>query len=326
MILTELPDVLPRPLTPANREFRAWFYERWGREHAVVLGPAQRAEFAPWTQRLSIKRCWGGAERFVTDGRELVVDDEHLLILNDGATYGSRIEGTAPCLSMAVFFGPGAAEAVAGAARLTLREALDRGAEPAARAVDFGPHLRPARGEIEQRLGALRQAVQDGERDEVWLDEQLQALLLAMLRAETGWRGRSLLLHEVSRSAHRELLARVDRATDLILSAYAEPLTLDAMAAEARLSKFHFVRLFRRVHGCTPFALLTRVRTRAAARLVERSGLTLDQIAARSGFGSRQTMFRQLKRLRGSGGQALRRGLAERAGDDTAAAVAASTP
>lgn len=67
---------------------------------------------------------------------------------------------------------------------------------------------------------------------------------------------------------------------------------------------------FQRLHGITPMAFLARTRTRAAERLVRDSRLGLDQIAALSGFGSRQTLFRQLRRHRGDGGRALRRAAA----------------
>jgi len=78
----------------------------------------------------------------------------------------------------------------------------------------------------------------------------------------------------------------------------------------ARLSKYHFVRCFRALQGCTPMAWLTRLRTRQALRLLRDEALTLDDVAARSGLGSRQTLFRQLRRCGGAGGQALRERLA----------------
>lgn len=135
----------------------------------------------------------------------------------------------------------------------------------------------------------------------------MQGLLWAMLHAEPGWRERSRPLQAFSRSAHAELLNRVDRATDYIYSSYSAPITLDDIAAAAALSKYHLVRVFRQVHGVTPMALLMRTRARAAARLIETGALTLAQVQAQAGFGSRTTLFRQLRRHCGAGGLALRR-------------------
>jgi AraC-like DNA-binding protein len=56
---------------------------------------------------------------------------------------------------------------------------------------------------------------------------------------------------------------------------YAQPLTLDELAREAALSRFHFVRTFRNVFGVAPGRYLTRVRVeRAKALLVDGGSVT----------------------------------------------------
>jgi AraC-like DNA-binding protein len=60
----------------------------------------------------------------------------------------------------------------------------------------------------------------------------------------------------------------LQRAKDLADSRYADALTVEDMAAAARLSRAHFSREFRRAFGVTPHAyLLTRRLERAAALL-----------------------------------------------------------
>ncbi len=314
MILRELPDLAPRPLTAANAGFRQWFAEHWGRENAVVMGWSRDVEFPPHTQTLSIKRSWGGeGEDYLLTNRRLRVDAHHCLILNQGAHYGARIKSPEPVLSFGVFFRPGMAAEVAHAAHQTLPEALAADGETGALNLGFAEHLRPADGRLGTELTALRDAILAGRGeclseagDEAWLEERLQSLLWRMLEAEPGWRGRSQVLASLSRSQHAEVLARIDRAMDLMISGPAEPLALDELAAAARLSKYHFVRCFRALHGCTPMAWLARRRTGVALRLLADASLSLDEIAARSGLGSRQTLFRQLRRQGGAGGQALR--------------------
>ena len=312
MIVNAFPDLPPRPLTPANAGFRRWFYERWGRENALVLGRATRIEFGPYTQALSVKRAWGGSEDYLFETRRLAVDGDHLLVLNEGAHYGARIASPTPVTSLAVFFRPGLAEELAGAAGQSAAALLERGHEPVHADVGFAEHLRPLDAAVESRLLVLRDAALAGEDDEQWLEEKLQGLLWALLRAEPGWRQRSLRLADQCRSAHGELLARVDRATDFIVSHQAGALTLDQIAAASRLSKYHLVRVFRQVHGLTPMAFLARLRARRAERLLADSRLTLDEVAELCGFGSRQTLFRQLRRHCGDGGRALRRRVAAR--------------
>lgn len=66
----------------------------------------------------------------------------------------------------------------------------------------------------------------------------------------------------------------------------AEPLTLADIAAEAHLSVYHFVRVFRAATGETPYRYLTRLRIERARGLLTDSDLTIGQIADRCGFAS----------------------------------------
>ncbi|MGM9484074.1 helix-turn-helix domain-containing protein [Roseateles sp. NT4] len=320
MILRDLPDLAPRPLTATNAGFRQWFAEHWGRENAIVMGWSREVEFPPHTQTLSIKRAWGGeGEDYLLTDRRLRVDAGHCLILNQGGHYGARIQSREPVLSFGVFFRPGMAAEMAHAARQSLPQALAADGELGSLALGFAEHLRPAGGALGAELASLRDAVLAGRGeslgdadDEAWLEERLQSLLWRMLEAEPGWRSRSGQLAGLSRGQHAELLARLDRATDYMLSCQAEALSLDDIAAVARLSKYHFVRCFRALQGCTPMAWLARQRTEQALRLLQDATLSLDEVAARSGLGSRQTLFRQLKRRGGASGQALRARLSAR--------------
>ncbi|MCZ9336343.1 helix-turn-helix transcriptional regulator, partial [Streptomyces sp. TRM76130] len=66
----------------------------------------------------------------------------------------------------------------------------------------------------------------------------------------------------------------------------ADPLTVADLAAEARLSTYHFIRVFREATGETPHRYLTRLRVAQARRLLTDTGDSVDRIAARCGFSS----------------------------------------
>ena len=107
MILTTLPDLPPLPETNANAEFRRRFYSRWGKENAVICGQSTCAEYATMTQALSIKMAWRGRERYRLRHREVSVDAENYLILNEGSSYGSVLKAPRPAWTFAVFMRPG---------------------------------------------------------------------------------------------------------------------------------------------------------------------------------------------------------------------------
>lgn len=71
-----------------------------------------------------------------------------------------------------------------------------------------------------------------------------------------------------------------------------QPITVDALATRARMSKRNFTRRFTEATGASPAAWLTSRRLDEARRLLESSDLSVDAVATRSGFRSVVT-FRQ---------------------------------
>ena len=91
-------------------------------------------------------------------------------------------------------------------------------------------------------------------------------------------------------------LPALRRARDLIDRAYAEPLDLDAMSAEAGYTRFHFARAFAAAYGETPRAYLTRRRVERAKDLLRNANLTVTEICFAVGFeslGSFSARFRR---------------------------------
>ncbi|MBL8345171.1 MAG: helix-turn-helix transcriptional regulator [Rubrivivax sp.] len=306
MILTTLPDLAPRPQTAANAEFRRRFYARWGRENAVVCGRAVHAEYEVFPQTLSVKMAAGGRERYFLARREVAVDDDNFLVLNEGSRYGSLLRaalpGGPPAWTFALFFRPGMQREVANARAQRLGAALDApdlpqaatGNTPSSRSptVGFAEHLRPHGGAISRRLRHIAAAVQAGERDEVWLEEQCTALLDAMLDAEAAPRPEPAARH----AQRAELQRRLHLAADFIETHHAEALTLERMAEVACLSRYHFVREFARAFGLSPHAYLTRKRAHAALRCLRDGATDREALAYHCGFGSRWSLTRALAR------------------------------
>jgi AraC family transcriptional regulator len=80
--------------------------------------------------------------------------------------------------------------------------------------------------------------------------------------------------------------AAVRKGIAIMRERLAEPLTIAGIAAEVRVSVYHFIRVFREATGETPHRFLTRLRIEQARRLLTGTTLTLGQIAERCGFSS----------------------------------------
>lgn len=292
--------------TPENREFRRYFYSKWGLENCIVSARATRADYPPFTQRLSIKAAWGGCERYRLDSRTVAVDDDNYLVINDRRTYSSSLESREPVHSFSIFFRPGLAEETLGALRLPAEGALAAGGESPASATEFAEHLHPHDRLVTPLLRYISDQVDAGLDDGMWYEEQFSFLLERMFRAQRAETAAIESLGMVRAATRREIRRRIGWCTDYIHTYYMRPLGMQDLAKSASLSRFHFIRLFRAIHGLTPFAYLQRKRAAVAARLLRATDLSQEQVAERVGFASRSTMFRHLRRHAGAGVRALR--------------------
>ena len=98
------------------------------------------------------------------------------------------------------------------------------------------------------------------------------------------------------RLAYLELLQHVIEYVD---QHFAEDLPLEKIAAEAGFSKYHFIRLFKKLTGETFHQYLCKKRISKAESLMRQSDLSVLQIAMRTGFNSIATFNRTYKDMRG---------------------------
>ncbi len=88
------------------------------------------------------------------------------------------------------------------------------------------------------------------------------------------------------------------RCLDLMRDRLSEDISLDELAAEARLSPFHFARMFKQSLGVPPRVYLTRLRMEKACELLERTDLPVTQIALEVGYSSNQVLARVFLKYR----------------------------
>lgn len=97
---------------------------------------------------------------------------------------------------------------------------------------------------------------------------------------------------------HRDVAEKVMTAKRYIDRHYASEISLDVLAREACLSKFHFIRSFSRHYGRTPNNYLREVRL-VRAKVLLRSGMSVRDVCAAVGFDSVPTFVRVYKTYMG---------------------------
>jgi AraC-like DNA-binding protein len=86
-----------------------------------------------------------------------------------------------------------------------------------------------------------------------------------------------------------------------------QAINLSAMAKEAGLSPFHFLRTFSRTMGVTPHQYLVRSRLRRAARLLADPCLSVTHVAMDVGFNDLSNFVRTFRRASGMSPSQFRR-------------------
>ncbi|MUV15246.1 GlxA family transcriptional regulator [Noviluteimonas gilva] len=158
----------------------------------------------------------------------------------------------------------------------------------------------------------------------VWTSAGMSAgvdLALGMIEKDFGAElsravARSLVVHHRragGQSQHSALLD-LDAKTDRIQGALAyarqhlrSALTVEELAEAAHLSPRQFSRAFRSETGQSPAKAVEQLRVEAARMMVEQSRITMDEVAAETGFADPERMRRAFLRAFGQPPQVIRR-------------------
>jgi AraC family transcriptional regulator len=213
----------------------------------------------------------GGPKRVTraSDGPTLVRDlaEDAISVIPAGATYDWSTEG--PIEYAHVYIPP---------------ERLARAAEGIFDRDGAQVRLRSEVGERDPLLSALFHALMDAaqteRRDGLFLDVMTEAFLAQLLR------GHANLDEGLRQRQHALAPKRLADVTRYIDSHIDDELTLDDLAAVARLSRYHFSRAFTRATGRTPHAFVMGRRIQAAKTMLLDTNLAIAEIASKSGFAS----------------------------------------
>ncbi len=234
---------------------------------------------------LSIKCMFGGSARYITDaGQHFRIDDEDFLILGAENAYTVEKDFRRAVETFCVFFAPSLVREVAGSVLRSGDAELDTPFDE----VRFNvyEHRRPHRGPISRRLMALRRSLDRGTPADEDVEPLLVLLMADVVREHQTIDLKTSRLPWVRSSTRQELFRRVHTGRDYVHANLAEPFSLTAAARAANLSRYHFLRAFRQIVGVTPHRYVQALRLRRATVLLERSTLSISEIAMEVGYSS----------------------------------------
>jgi AraC-like DNA-binding protein len=246
------------------------------RDVACTAGPRDRP-FEEQHTTISLGVVTSGTFRYrTTQGAALLVPGAVLLGNHERCFECGHEHGTGDrCLSL--HFAPEYWESVATAVRGVRRSDFARPSIPATRA------LEPALAALESARGG----------SEARWEEAALELAGTVLRVAHGLRLESPKPNPRDERRIAEAVRRIEASSG---APAAEALSLGALAREAALSPYHFLRVFRARVGMTPHQYVLRTRLHRAAVGLRTSDKPIATIAFDAGFNDLSTFNRHFKR------------------------------
>lgn len=91
----------------------------------------------------------------------------------------------------------------------------------------------------------------------------------------------------------------INTAIEYIKSSYQEPITLDDILSKIHISKFHFIRVFHKVTGMSPYGYITGYRINQAKIMLHSTDKTVSEISHLCGYDDTSNFINHFKKQTG---------------------------
>jgi AraC-like DNA-binding protein len=97
---------------------------------------------------------------------------------------------------------------------------------------------------------------------------------------------------------HDDLTKQIMQSKLYIDKHFSENINLDKIAGKALISKFHFIRVFKKYFGRTPNQYLQEIRIEKAKKLLQK-GNSIDEVCIAIGFSSKTSFIKLFRKMTG---------------------------
>jgi AraC family transcriptional regulator len=287
----------PQYLFPSKAQFGAdnLVLHAKGKRHAVrdFLGP------------LSIKTVISGEVGWIVDGRNILVDTRSFLVLGDGQKYSMDMDAPRPVETCCAFFRRGFVEEITQDMTSPLQTSID---EPQRQAppLKFLSRLHTdPKGRLLPYLWSLAARCSEQLQPSSF-EEDFLILSTALMKLYREIAVQISRVPAAKASTREELFRRLQIAREYIHSNADQRLSLEEVARESCLSRYHLHRSFTQVFRRTPHAYLTALRLEKAESLLQ-VGHTVTEVCMEVGFTSVSTFSRLFRSHSGSSPSSIRK-------------------
>jgi AraC family transcriptional regulator len=221
------------------------------------------------------------------------IDEETYFVSNRSQSYTLRVEETSGGTeTFNIHFGEFFSESVLHSLVTPADRILDAGTAKQLSPLSFFNQLHHRDATFNALIRAILTSYQETGHNKLRFEEQMASLLSYHLQQHRRIAETVNRLPPVRMATRIELYKRLSRAMDVLRSGFCGEISLDQLAAEASLSKYHFLRLFRAAYGLSPYQYIQHLRIAKARVLLADSILSITDLAGQLGFENSQSFSR----------------------------------
>ena len=254
-----------------------------GWSNVIINAHASVAERPDIRGPLSLFLNVSGNSWCSVDRHRARVDSDFYFLSNQGEHYTLEIESKTPVETFNIHFGENFMEEIF-SSLVTPADRLLNNRFEKKDGIAFFSKLYRRDEHFNALVSHLYREHRAGNRSTLFVEEQLARLLGCLLQTHREVLKDVAKLPAVKQTTKAELYKRLSFSIDYIHSHYTENIDLEALAATACLSKYHFLRLFKLAFGLSPYQYLQQVRIEQAKSLLRFSEAPIYEIAVGLGF------------------------------------------
>jgi AraC family transcriptional regulator len=221
------------------------------------------------------------------------IDEDHYFVSNRSQLYTLQVEErSVKTETFNIHFGEFFSESILNSLVTPAHKILDAGAEKQLSPVLFFNQLHRRDATFNALIRAILTSHKENGYNKLRFDEQMTALLSYHLQQHQHIAKIVNKLPPVQQATRIELYKRLSRAMDVLRSGFCGEVSLDELATEACLSKYHFLRLFRTAYGLSPYQYIQHLRIEKARALLSGSVIPINDLAGLLGFENSQSFSR----------------------------------
>jgi AraC family transcriptional regulator len=233
-----------------------------------------------------------GSSLCSVEGDTRCINDNSYFVSNRAQPYTLQIEEGSNTETFNIHFGDYFSSAVLHSLITPVDNILDNGNEHPLPEVSFFNHLYHRDTAFEQLVARMISAHHVHQFDQLLFEEQLTDLLTYLLRQQRHIIEAIRSLPSVKASTRSQLYRQLSRAMDLIHASADAATSLEELATEACMSKYHFLRLFRIAYGYSPHQYIQHLRIERACKTLSKEDTTVSELADLLGFSDSQSFTR----------------------------------